>query len=191
MTSTEPEPGAAPKVDTTSPPKEASPAKSSKSSTKSKEEKKKYPKIRKQLIEHYGLSIRDHFIRDCFKKIIDLNENEPDLDILFQEAINQTLTNIAEPFLPFTIDTKKSKNKSGNKSPNQNLNKTDRLKGKLLLQVFSIRDVSKSQQQQNYLDTGKDSKRMLHFVLSDGKNKVNAVEYQHIVLLELNHIHKI
>ena len=164
------QPGAAPQ----------SPPKSSKSS-KSKEEKRKYPKIRKALVEQYGLSIRDHFVRDCCKKC-NLDENNPDLNAIFEESKFQTLTSIAEPYLPQSLTNNNNKKNKGNYKG------IDKLRGRSLLQIFSTRDVSKSQQQQNPLHAGSDKSRMLHFVLTDGKNKVNAIEYQHVVLLELDYI---
>ena len=170
------QPGAAPPQAQSSvtPPKSPS-----KSSTKGKEEKKKYPQTRQELVKHYGLSIRDHFIRDCIKKR-NLDDTNPDLDTLFEEAISQTLTSIAEPYLPQDLITANNKKNKGNYKG------IAKLKGLSCLQVYSSHDVSKSQQAQNTkLDTGSDKSRMLHLVLTDGKNKVNAVEYQHIVLLEL------
>ena len=134
---------------------------------KPKEEKKKYPQLRKQLFAQHGLSILDHFLRDCFSRY--QTEQIP-YNTLFTEASKQTLTHIGDPYLPkLNASSKETK-----------------LRNKNLLQVFSIRDIAKSQQRQDQLNTGSDKKRMLHFVLTDGKTKVNAVEYQHCSILEFS-----
>eukprot|EP01084_Bolivina_argentea_P297188 511952_1 len=141
----EPEPGSIQSPTTTTETtmtssKDSSPSKSSKSS-KPKEEKKKYPEIRKQLFDAYGLSIQDHFIRACYTKY---STDELQLEAFFDEAIYQTFTSIGSPYLPpeFTNKHKKLQNKLS------------------LLQIFSLRDVSKSQAKQDQINTGDDAKRI-------------------------------
>ena len=161
-----PVPGTSTAPDTIPPPNNERPA----SPPKPKKEKKKYPKIRQQLWKDYGLSCADHFVRSYFEK--EGNESSFEYDDLFAHAIDQTLTHISNP-MDFPVLPKSF-------GPND----TKLEHNFVLLQVFSVRDISKPQHKRDYLNTGTDQKRMLHFVLTDGRNRAKAVEYQHVMLFE-------
>mmetsp|Transcript_31276 Transcript_31276/g.50276 ORF Transcript_31276/g.50276 Transcript_31276/m.50276 type:complete len:546 (+) Transcript_31276:62-1699(+) len=154
--------------------------KSEKTSTTGKDDKKKkYPELRKELFEHYGLSIRDHFIRDVIARhnLDDESLKDTDLDYFFGDALTETLTRIAEPYLSPKLFPK-SEPGAGSAQ------KSGKLEGKSLLQVFSVRDIAKPLHKLDQLNSGNAKNRMLHFLLTDGKKKVDAVEYQHVLLLD-------
>ena len=138
---------------------------------KVKKEKKLYPSIRRKLFADYGLSVADHFVRSFFEKHSGpkVTEHCFEYDDLFALAINLNFTHIAAPFMPKVL------------KPNATKLEFERV----LLQVFSMRDISNGMHKVDALNTGDAPKRMLHFVLTDsGKNKINAVEYQHVMLFE-------
>ncbi|ETO36703.1 hypothetical protein RFI_00360 [Reticulomyxa filosa] len=142
-------------------------------------EKVNYEKYRKVLIEKYGLWLEDHF----FRKHTNLTNGSSIKDLddkkLFELVIEDNFRTVCQPFLEKLISNQLDKVKEvGSGSP------CITIKGLMLLQIFSVRDIASPSHTQDLLKISKSQNRVILLTLLDGSTKINAVEVEHIPLFD-------